>query len=149
MVAHDHIVDVVVNLDFGFAKLRLELGRGNLSLSEFLNGVGNIILVVIDRFNLRFYQTCLFMPTSVVASPEIRCGYLCPIDLRPFFANVEALINFSLQFNAYPLQPFVIDVRRIFCQQVVAFDRYWQAHILNCKIPSPLPFGFSQKTVSL
>lgn len=91
-MAHNHVVNVVVNLDFGFAKLRLELGRGNLALSEFFNGVGNIILVVIDGFNLRFYQPCLSVPTSVVASPEIQCSNLCPIDLRPFFANVEALM---------------------------------------------------------
>ena len=140
LVAHDHVVDVVVNLDFGFAKLRLELGRCNLSLSEFLNGVWNIILVVIDRLNLRFYQPCLSVPTSVVASPEIQCGYLCPIDLRPFFANVEALMNFSLQFNAYPLQPFVIDIERIFFQQVVAFRRYWQAHILKLSNSQSLTF---------
>ena len=122
---------MVINLDFGFTKSRLELGGANLSLSKFLNGVGNLILEVIDRLNLRFYQSCLFLPTSVVACPEIHCVYLCLIDLRPFFANVEALMNFSLQFNAYPLQPCVIDVKRIFFQQIFAFRRHWQAQFLK------------------
>ena len=139
-MAHDHVVDVVINLDFGFAELRLELGSCNLSLSEFLNGIGNIILVVIDRLNLRFYQPCLSVPTSVVANPKIQCGNLCPIDLGLFFANIETLMNFSLQFNAYPLKPFVIDIERIFFQQVVEFRRYWQAHILKLSDSQSLTF---------
>ena len=53
-MAHNHLADVIVNLNFTFTKLCLKLSCGNLSLSEFLNSVGDIILEVIDGLYLWF-----------------------------------------------------------------------------------------------
>lgn len=54
LMAHNHLAYVIVNLNFTFAKFCLKLSCGNLSLSEFLNSVGDIILEVIDGLYLWF-----------------------------------------------------------------------------------------------
>lgn len=94
-MAHNHLADVIVNLNFTFAKFCLKLSCGNLSLSEFLNRVGDIILEVIDGLYLWFDQACLSKPAAVVARPEIRSGHFRSINLGPFLANIKALITVS------------------------------------------------------
>ena len=94
-MAHNHLAYVIVNLNFTFAKFCLKLSCGNLSLSEFLNSVGDIILEVIDGLYLWFDQACLPKPAAVVARPEIRSGHFRSINLGSFSANIKALITVS------------------------------------------------------
>ncbi len=94
-MAHNHLADVIVNLNFTFAKFCLKLICGNLSLSEFLNRVGDIILEVIDGLYLWFDLACLSKPAAVMTSPKIRSGHFRSINLGPFFANIKALITVS------------------------------------------------------
>lgn len=129
-MAHNHLADVIVNLNFTFAKLCLKLSCGNLSLSEFLNSVGDIILEVIDGLYLWFDLACLSKPAAVVTRPKICSGHFRSINLGPFLANIKALIKVSHSIKAYSLKSFVIDIKRIFFQELVAFRCYWQTHIL-------------------